>query len=280
MKNCKDKEEAKDLLFKTLPESVSFDTLDFINEVKTKKPIPWINEFEDITSIKKEIQKKMLNELAEQFLIKNKHIETVIEAFNSAMDSLSLEEQKKALRKINVTKGIINAAEKIEEYKTEIINVKKELSEAHDKNIKNVDKFEKKIVELNEKIAKLEIETWKPSDSQFYIKNGQIQIGKQSFFAGTQGINDQISNAFNYATGPIGSGFIYTKKCDKCGKNEEKSYLYGNQGFGYQFKECPKCKKNYCNECWPQPNPIWGVQHVGVVYNQDYEICPDCRGEN
>jgi hypothetical protein len=280
IKECKDHDEAKKLLNKTLPDTLTFDTLEFINEVKTTKPIPWINEFEDITSIKKEIQKKLLNELAVQFLIKNRHLETVIDSFNSAMDSLSFEEQKKALQKITATKDIINAAEKIEEYKAEILRVKEELTKAHEKNSKDVHKFESKIKELNKKISELEIETWKPSDSQFYIRNGQIQIGKQDFLIGPQSFNDQISNVFNYSTGPIGAGLIFTRKCAKCGKIEEKSYLSGSLSYQNEFKECPKCKKTYCNDCWPQPNPFWGIQGHSILYNQDKDLCPDCIGEN
>ena len=89
------KDEAKKNLEKSLPEYVSFESLDFLHEVKTTGPIPWIKEFDDVTNIKAEIQTKMLNELAELFLIKNKHLEMVTESFNKCLDSLTLEEQKK-----------------------------------------------------------------------------------------------------------------------------------------------------------------------------------------
>ena len=62
-----------------LPEHISFEALKFIHEVKTTTPIPWINEFDDTTIVESETQKKLVNELAQVFMLKDRHTQTVIE---------------------------------------------------------------------------------------------------------------------------------------------------------------------------------------------------------
>lgn len=273
-----DKEEAKKALTPTLPPYVTFETLEFINKVKTTKPIPWINEFDDITSVKKEIQKKMLNELAELFLIKNKHFETVIDSFNKVMDSLSLEEQKKALSKVNATKEITNAVEKLEGFKNELDKTKSELEKTKSTNTKDREKFEKKITTLNSKINELEKETLKSSDSQFFIKDGQVKIGNPNF----------IDNDFLFATGatisPLSfrASAIYSKKCDQCGKIENDPFSTSVayiSGYSNQFNRCPSCLRTLCNECWPKDNYLAAATAVSITprfYKSDK--CPRCEG--
>jgi len=59
LKKCNNKiDEAEKILSHTLPEYIDFKTLQFIHEVKTTKPIPWIKEFEDITTVKKKFRRK------------------------------------------------------------------------------------------------------------------------------------------------------------------------------------------------------------------------------
>ena len=209
-----DSAAAKKALIPTLPPYVNYETLEFINKVKTTKPIPWINEFDDITSVKKEIQKKMLNELAELFLIKNKHIETVIDSFNKVMDSHSLEEQKKILLKVNATKEITEAVDKLEGFINELDQTKSELEKTKSSNTRDKEKFEKKISSLNGKITELEKETLKSSNSQFFIKNGQVKIGNPNFidnsFVISSGLNIANSiGSINPATfGTVSAGIV------------------------------------------------------------------------
>jgi hypothetical protein len=285
MDNCKDdKEEANKILSPTLPSYVTFETLDFINKVKTTKPIPWINEFDDITSVKKEIQKKMLNELAELFLIKNKHFETVIDSFNKVMDSLSLEEQKKALSKINATKEITDAVEKLEGFKSELEETKTELEKAKANNSKDKDKFEKKISSLSKKITELENETLSSSSSQFFIKDGQVKIGNPNYLDTNfinLGIGVNLGNGVTFNTGSIGStvfGFN-SKKCDSCGKLENDPLRINASAlsvFGSQFNTCPSCKRLLCNDCWPRNNSL--TSGVALTFGQNSK-CPKCVKE-
>jgi ABC-type transporter Mla subunit MlaD len=253
--------------------------LDFINKVKTTKPIPWINEFDDITSVKKEIQKKMLNELAELFLIKNKHFETVIDSFNKVMDSLSLEEQRKALGKISATKEITDAVEKLEGFKNELEETKLELEEAKTNNSKDKDKFEKKISSLLKKITELENETLSSSSSQFFIKDGQVKIGNPNYLD-SNFINS--GSGVTYNTGSLGStvfGFN-SKKCDSCGKLENnplRIIASVVSVFGSQFNTCSSCKRLLCGDCWPQYNPLTTASAVLTIGQNNK--CPKCVKE-
>ena len=254
------KEEAKKALIPTLPPYVTFETLEFINKVKTTKPIPWINEFDDITSVKKEIQKKMLNELAELFLIKNKHSETVIDAFNKVMDSLSLEEQKKALLKINATKEITDAVDKLEEYKSDLEKTSSELEKTKSSNTKDKEKFEKKISSLNNKINELENETLKSSNSQFFIKDGQVKIGNPNFvdnnYLFNTGVNlGGIGTTINPSAFATTSIYSFGKKCDRCGKFENdasRTSALATAFFSNNFNTCSTCNRLLCNDCWPR----------------------------
>jgi hypothetical protein len=286
MDNCKgDKVEAKKLLFPTLPSYVTFETLDFINKVKTTKPIPWINEFDDITSVKKEIQKKMLNELAELFLIKNKHFETVIDSFNKVMDSLSLEAQRKALGKINATKEITDAVEKLEGLKNNLEETKSELEKAKINNSKDKDKFEKKISFLSKKITELENETQSSSNSQFFIKDGQVKIGNPNYLDSNfinSGTGVNLGSAITFNTGSLGStvfGFN-SKKCDSCGKLKNDPLRINSSAvsvFGNQFNICPSCNRILCRNCWPKNNPLTTASLVLAIGQNNK--CPKCVKE-
>lgn len=283
LENCKyDKDETKRVLATTLPQYVSFETLDFINKVKTTKPIPWINEFEDITIVKKEIQKKMLNELAELFLIKNKNYETVIDSFNKLLDSLSLEEQKKALSRINATKEIINAVEKLEGYKSELEQTKVELENTKSTNSKDKEKFEKKINSLNKKITELESETLHSSNSQFFIKDGQVKIGNPSYLDSsyiTISPSLNVGSNFNVDSKSFVSPSILTisqKTCDGCGKVDNNPSTLGHLStlnFLSNFNTCPTCNRYLCNECWPKNNYLFSSGFISTDQNNK---CPQC----
>ncbi|MBX2976418.1 MAG: DUF4062 domain-containing protein [Ignavibacteriaceae bacterium] len=290
--NCKnDKDEAKKILTPTLPSYVSFETLEFINKVKTTKPIPWINEFDDITSVKKEIQRKMLNELAELFLIKNKHFETVIDSFNKLLDSLSLDEQKKALSKINATKEILDAVEKLEGYKSELEQSKTELEKTKSSNSKDKDKFEKKINSLNKKISELEFETLHSPNSQFFIKDGQVQIGNpnyldSSYFTISPSLN--LGSSFRIDSENILTPSFLTinhKTCDGCGKVDENPSRFSHLSsitFSNYFNTCPICNRYLCSDCWPKNNYFLasaGLSTNGVISANQTNKCPKCVTE-
>ena len=118
-----DKVKAKETLAISLPKHIAFKTLEFIEEVKTSGPIPWIKAFDNVTDIKQEVQRKMLNELAEIFLFKNQHLEAVVRAFSTVLDDLPADKRKETLEKIGATKEF---TAEIESQTKVILDLKKE----------------------------------------------------------------------------------------------------------------------------------------------------------
>lgn len=276
MSDCNnDIEEAKKILNPTLPPLVTFDTLQFINIVKTTRPIPWINEFKDITTIKKEIQKKMLNELAKLFLIKNKHAETVIDSFNIVMDTLSIEEQKKALGKINATKQIINAVDKLDKYQNDLSKVESELEQTKTTNTTLRNKQKKQIEDLQNKIDQLENETYS-TNSQFFIRNGKVKIGNpnyidsESFITGSSSSHDSYTNYNNISNG-LFFNQLETKKCERCNKNKSS----------FSLSKCPSCNRNLCDKCWSKNSETpfsFHSENIGIL-SKNNNICPECANK-
>lgn len=249
LKNCDNNEsEAKNIITKTLPKYVDYETLKFIHEIKTTKPIPWIKEFDDITTVKKEVQKKMLNELAEIFHIKELKSEIVIDSFNKIIDNLGPEERKNVLTKINVAKEFIDAVDELEHLNAELQVTKHQLSQTEATNLEIKDKHEKKIRDLEKEIKKLEKR--QNTDDHFVIKDGKIRIGDSNLF-------ENYSNLINNTNSLISeynvnsNYFLNTRKCDQC----FQSVYSGLANNAIQLKllnTCPSCKRALCSTCWPK----------------------------
>ena len=105
-------------LKQVLPKNIEYRTLEFINEVKTTFPIPWCIEFKNVVGIKKEIQKKLLNELADVFLFKQKHLDAIFKAFEIAMNELPSDKKDEILSKLGITKGLVKSIEDLTKEKS------------------------------------------------------------------------------------------------------------------------------------------------------------------
>jgi hypothetical protein len=132
----KDKAKAKEFLINCLPDKIEFETLEFIEEVKTARPIPWIKGFNTVTEIKQEIQKKMLNELAELFLFRQKRLESVVHAFSSIISEMSEEQRKAIFERIGATKEIIEKIESMTQA-VELLTKEKQSFEQQAQDYKN-----------------------------------------------------------------------------------------------------------------------------------------------
>lgn len=266
IKNCKSKLDAEKALKLTLPKTIDFKTLDFLHEVKTTKPIPWIKVFDDVTSVKKEIHKKMLNEFAEVFLIKERHFDTVVEVFDRAMDELTEDKQKKILEKINATKNIANIKVELASRQKELKEVKVKL-EAEKEGNKEVDQAKtEKIKKLERKINRLETEI--NSDDNLTEKlliqtDGKIRINTSNHIFNDDLQDNIIGNYSNSLYGFLDNNS--SKQCSKCKKE------VGNEGFlltGYDtLNKCSFCNKKYCSSCWPNSS-LSGFYGINK--------CPNC----
>lgn len=268
--NTKTKKEAKEALKVTLPKHISFESLDFLNEVKTSKPIPWIKEFEDVTTVKKEVQKKMLNELAEVFMLKNKHFETVVQVFNNAMDELAPDKQKEILEKINATKDLTKVKEKLEKKHEALEKTKKELEKEKKGKAKDSSDKAAKIKNLEKKISGLESEININSlfPRQILIQDdGKLRFNSSSFLADSSanvGLSDSV---FDSASGLTASSLLSTQHCDKCHKPIEQQPDVISLGSG--LNHCFSCNRNLCEDCWPR---MYAVNFSST--------CPDCNTDN
>jgi signal transduction histidine kinase len=121
---------AKENLKKTMPTFIeNLAVFDFINEIKISNPIPWIKSFRDVTEIKIEVQKKMLNDLVDHFLLKEKDVETIIKTFAVALNDLPKEKRINVMKKIGVTRKIIGnlnreLLDKLTEIEKELVKTK------------------------------------------------------------------------------------------------------------------------------------------------------------
>jgi hypothetical protein len=280
----KDKEKlrkkVKEVLSPTLPEHIDFNTLEFIAEVKTQKPIPWIMEFEDITDVKTKMQKKMLNELAEIFLIKNMRFETVIDALNKILDGLSDDEQKNALKKINVTKDFHEVNEKIEELEKQLTDSNEKLSKTEASKKKERSKLEKEVETLNKKIQKLRSETSNYGTSNFFIEDGRIKLDDSGIF-GTS-VNLGTTGSVNIGTSSDSIFGSYSRKCDNCEKHEHSQLgsTIAVSTFSSQFNTCPSCKRYLCNSCWPKYGHLGNITASTLVLGSaTNDKCPKCLKE-
>lgn len=264
-KNNKDKDKTSKELADLLPEDIEMESLEFFGEVKTTNPIPWIKSFKDVTDIKKEIKKKMLNELAEIFLLKEQHLQTVLRIFTSSIDALPDEKRKEVLESLGVTKELqqqIDAQSKeIETLKEQKKKVEDELEGTKKEVIakkptaKQAEKIQAKEQELKD--LNIRIGTHKSINSDLIVGSSRITIG--------DGGTLQISPGVYLGTGPTGIRYEFPKvgddgiirisgaspvlnipgsTCDKC-----KSIHLSSSASG-ALRHCTNCNRNLCSSCF------------------------------
>jgi hypothetical protein len=88
------------------PPYIDFNAITFLEEIKTGKPVCWIREFKDVTEIKREVQRQLLNELAQAF--QSSTVQHVIRQIKS----LGLEDQRSILGHLSALSHDIEAAAK------------------------------------------------------------------------------------------------------------------------------------------------------------------------
>lgn len=291
------KEKAKEILAATLPKHVAFETLEFIEEVKTARPIPWIKPFENVTEIKQEIQKKMLNELAELFLFKNKHLESVVRAFSTVLDDLPEDKRKETLEKIGATKELIIEIEtqtkvisdlkkEKEKLQTQLIEKTDDLDKAQKDKKEEKATLQKKVEKLTKELNSIDtrITSHELNNANYLISGSTMPFATIGSLGNSVNLlggpinglysTDILGNSINplqistvFGTGYSGSGY---KRCDNC---HTDSFSTSSIAFG-TLKTCPKCKRNLCSNCF---NGL-GLS-TGYSFSTNTE-CADCRNKS
>jgi hypothetical protein len=295
MKSCnKDEVEAEKLISKMLPH-IDFETLKFIHEIKTTNPIPWISEFDDLPQVQKGLQKKLVNQLAEIFILKDKYAQAAIYSLKEAINKMSKEDQIELLSEIPATKGFAEVVKQVDMLTEQL--KKSESESAKDKN---------QIIQLKNKIKSIERKSQEPNSLPFYIKDNQIFTGNPVAYptlaTGYTGYQPVLNSAYTgfsvpppssilfdamlpkpnnsslYAKGPDSNSlapytnygaYFFSRKCDGgCGKMVpdlgSAALIVSNE-----FKTCPECNRYLCNDCWPIFNSFQLFPNSS--------ICPDCR---
>jgi hypothetical protein len=292
LKNSKgDKDLAKNSLLALLPSHIEFDTLNFIQEIKTSGPIPWIKSFENVTEIKLEVQKKLLNELAELFLFKNKHLEAVVRAFSTAIDGLTDEKRREILERIGATKELIILIEsqtiQILELKKEKEKIEKELKDkieiSHNTKkkdsieaLKSVEDLSKQLENLNIKISGHEI-----NNANFILSGSNNPSLALSSLATSPSVNDILLGGMYSKNGHLvnlnnpnistilGSSVsnLSANTCEKC----KNIIIPANISIINPLSTCTRCKKKLCKSCFSGKDTAASLAFVG--------ICQDCRNQ-
>lgn len=232
MKECNDDpEKAKKVLQPTLPDTIEFNTLHFYSEVKTTKPIPWIVPFDNVSDIKQEIHKKMMNDLAEVYLIRADHHQTIIKKFVEILGSFPEDEREQVLESIGYTKDLIKDIENLKSEKSKIElqleKTKKEMIQLQTKFDKNKDN-KTRAAALLEKYRDLQKDSFSYANTMRRIDNS---------IASTLSNTPTNSEAYQkYMT------YLYSDSCKSCGKPRK-----GLLGLGSYT--CPQCFAYYCGEC-------------------------------
>jgi hypothetical protein len=246
-----DRATAMEYLSKTLPKHIEFEALEFFAEVKTSQPIPWVKSFDNVTDIKSEVQKKLLNELAEIFLFKSKHLEAVVREFSKAVADLPEEKRKEFLQKVGVTKDLLdeidkrsNSIEELRKEKSELMGTldqaKKDL-EATGQQKKEKAALEAKVKEMTSKMEELQ------------KKISQKESGRADYIfgsTGSVGLSSALTSGPSLAAGgtvtlnPLG----FQSTCESCGNavTGQFSTVYPYNGLRF----CPGCSKYKCDDCF------------------------------
>lgn len=216
LKEVKSKKERITLLNKILPKRIDYNTLEFIHEVKTQSPIPWIKEFNDVTEIKTEIQSKLTNELAEVFLLKEKHKETLIKKLNEFLVTKSPNERIEILNQLDINNELIDTI--------------------------NLEQAKRKQLELE--LSKIKSDDKKANEKALNTLEKQLEEQKLKL--------DQMLNSINhFELKPSDkTGIEYTHithaNCDVCGCHGKMDSLNEDNS---DLKRCFSCGRPTCNNC-------------------------------
>ena len=284
LKNCdNDEAEAESVVRKTLPKHIEFETLKFIREIKTTDPIPWVTEFDDVTHVQQGIQKKLVNELAKIFMLKDQHTQTVIDSFKAVIDKMPKEEQVKVLGEIDATKEFAEEVKTVQALTNSLAEAEDQLKKSKDKSAVQQLGFEKQVEYYKREIKRLEDKSQQPNAVPFFIKDNQIRAGNPVIFPtqtiGYTGYASPLSVGYTgFPADPVDASGSYANRLTtmmpnagslnlfaKGSEDNTKSpYYTGISAIQFQQK---------CAQCGKVPPNLSLVFTV----NNEFKTCPECK---
>lgn len=261
-----DATKAKQLLETVLPNRISPDVLEFFEEVKRTSPIPWIRTFRDVTDIKTEVRKKLLNELAEVFLIREGHVDTLIQKLSEVLEDLTPEARERALKRIGATRALIEGFENLTKELRESKEKELEARNALERNRSQLEQLEKNSAEA----AKLRDQVGEQASQLRELKSQisdleRLRNGVLGFSAPSVSVlspsSGQSSVLGSLGKRSAGVAAFSTADCAKCG-----APAFSPGATLITPNVCGKCKRTLCDKCWNRTASI----SVST-------ICPDCR---
>lgn len=256
-----DREQLLKNMANVLPQDIPINTLEFLEEVKTTRPIPWIKTFQDVTEIKEEIQKKLLNEIAELYIAKDKRLTVIMRTFSDALSGLDSEKKREVLEAIGVTKELIQEKERSDTESKRLTQALKDVNT----QLSDAKKESQAVASLGTEKTKLEARVKELEEHEKQLKkelNEERNRGASAVLSGTTtSYLPSMSGLLDMPLANLG----YLNVCSGCGKESTQKGL-----FVTDFKTCSSCGKQYCESCWP---PLYSSMGQDVRTR-----CPNCQG--
>lgn len=252
-----------ELLKKNLPGHIDIESLEFINEIKTTRPIPWIMEFENITDLKAQVQKKMLNELADAYHSKGQELDSAIKTLCRIFEGMDPEEQTRHLKKIPAAYALFKKKQELERLGKEFQAKQMELENLGNEKTKEKAKLHKKIDELEQQILALK-------SQNFPLQNKLIDADIANSSIEPSNVAKEMAayaSSHNYWKDLLIAG-INQNRCDRCMEFQTDLDL----------QKCPACQRKLCIKCWQEsyfsdPLKLYSIGLIG----SNQAICPDCK---
>jgi hypothetical protein len=244
---------ALDAFDANLPAHVQADTMRFLEEVKTSAPIPWIKEFTNVVDLKREVKKKLLNELAELFLMqRGRDLQALINIFGRAIAALTEDERGRLFKEIAPLSTLVTALRASEAREAQLQG---QLSEAKGR----LNKAEAQAAEggtKNVEIAALREEVKQKEAEASYVLTTNFDKLLEQVLSSSSGQENPWQKAF-LVPGNVEEIFNRSVRdwalsggpsCDGCGSP--------GISIAAPFQQCANCKRQYCDRCRSQYFPL------------------------
>ncbi len=235
-----------------LPSSVEFDTMSFIHDVMTLRPIQWVTEFDDVSDLKVDLQAKLVNELAKAFHAFEGDFQTILSGLKRAFDRIPPERMREVLVAIGATKDLQDS---LDTARAELADARQAATKK-EKDVeeltaafKKADKTKKKAVkDLSEKLAAV---TREAAELRQKVAAGERRVAEKlaegAFPSFTSGLTITGGASLSAGASVAHAGFspgaiTFGPACGGCAQA-----IVSHSGLAPET--CPQCHRTLCNSC-------------------------------